>query len=308
VTERQILILCFGLGVALESLFLIRRDWNWKRLLGCAALGTMGLVPGRSEHVYQPLLHLLLYFSAFSIAFAYLFRQDLLPAINERILLFYSILLWFAFLGYFYHGAPWQVAGLAVLALPVAILLLLAFRPTALNTAWKIVFYAWFLTVIVLLGLFQFPYHHLTLFLDDHVVPWSTPVDSVAAGMSFLFLAMNASYIFYLIPMRDRGETWAQRMKTWHAFTDLMAQRFDASQSTHQQALVILCAESAVLAFNHYTQFLSIGLLVNLLIIVPSLLLLYRPTIAASPAPLPAAQMMDPPHGSHRRTRPRQAQ
>jgi len=104
--ERLVLALWFGLGVGLQSLLLIRGDWNWRRFAGCVGLGALGFMPGRNEHHYYAYLHILLCFGFFSFWFALLFKEGVLPLVSEKILLFYSMIFWFAFFALFAQSMP----------------------------------------------------------------------------------------------------------------------------------------------------------------------------------------------------------
>jgi hypothetical protein len=286
--ERGILIACFGLGVALQAMLLIRGDWNWWKLAGCVALGMLGMLPGKHERVYQPLFHVLMVFSGFSVMFAFMFREDILPLISEAILLSYTLVFWFAFLLYFYDGSALHTALLALLLVPTAATLFVAFRKTQLGFIFKLVLYTWFLIIVVCLGLFQFPYSQLKLFFVDHQVPWVTPVESATAGMAFLFLLANATYVFYLIPIPAKNESWAERMKNWHAFTDLLTQRFADTRVTLVQSFMVLGVEGAALLLNAIYRWFPPGLVINVAIVIPAIVfhprLLPKP-IAASRTP-----------------------
>ncbi len=101
--QRSLLIACFGVGVALEALLLQRNDWRPWKLAGCIALSMFAMAPGKHERVYEPLFHVLMVFSTFAVIFALTFKEDILPAIGEKLLLSYSLIFWFAFFSYFYR-------------------------------------------------------------------------------------------------------------------------------------------------------------------------------------------------------------
>ena len=269
--ERSILIASFGLGVALQAMLLIRGDWNWWRLAGNAAFALLGMLPGKHERVYQPLFHVLMVFSLFSVMFAFTFRKDILPLITGVVLLSYTLIFWFAFFSYFYDGTPLHVILLALLLVPTAATIFATFLKTQPGFALKLVLYTWFLVIILCLGLFQFPFSQLKLFLEDHQVPWVTPVQSATAGMAFLFLLANASYVLYLIPIPGRNESWAQRMQTWHEFTDLLSQRFADARVTLAQAAMVLGAEGTLLLLSAIYRWFPPGLVINLAIIIPAI-------------------------------------
>ena len=265
--ERTILIVSFGLGVALQVLVLLRGDWNWRKLAFCLALGVLGFLPGKHEHAYQPLVHVLVALFLFAVIFALTFKEDILPTISETVLLLYSSIFWFAFFSYYYEGTAFQNAVLLVLLVPTAATLFVACRKTQLYFSLKLILYTWFLFIIVSLGFFQFPYRQLAIFMADSQVPWTTPVESVSAGMAFLFLAANAMYIFYLVPVPGKGQSWKGRMREWHEFTDLVTARFDDSQAMRRETLAVLVAVGGLLLLNYEYRWLPASLLINVLIV-----------------------------------------
>lgn len=274
--ERSLLITCFGIGIALEALLMQRADWRPGRLLGCIALSLAFALPGKHERVYEPLTHVLLIFSGFSVMFALAFSQDILPAIGERMLLSYTMIFWFAFLAYFYHGTGFQQVLAALMLIPtIATVLLALWRPKMTFTL-KLIFYTWFLCLVVGLGLLQFPFYQLKLFVRSQEVPWVSPQESISAGMAFLYLLANATYIFYLIPIPGKHQSMADRMKQWHAFTDLMTLRFDDDVSTHRLALALLGAQFLVLLLDLRLHWIPRGTLINALIVLPSALAFAR--------------------------------
>lgn len=282
--ERLLLIACFGVGVALEALLLQRNDWRPWRLLGIALLSVFAMLPGKHERVYEPLFHVLMVFSVFAVSFALAFKEDILPAIGEKLLLSYTLIFWFAFFSYFYHPTLLCNVLLNIFMVPTLATILIAYVKIPLNFTLKLILYTWFLCIIVTLGLFQFPFYQLKLFFHTQEVPWVSPLESICAGMAFLYLAANATYIFYLIPIQGKNESWEQRMQRWHEFTNLMTQRFDADASLSGATEIFLFAEFIVLVLDYFFRWLPRGLLINLLIVLPGLLLFYVRRSYPSPA------------------------
>ena len=205
--DHLILVLWFGSGVALQALFLIRGDWNWGRLACALRFGALGMLPGKHEHVYEPFLHVLFSMGLFAFMFALSFKDDLLPVISEKVLLSYSLIFWFAFFSYFYKGTAWSNALAALLLLPTAATVFIAIQRPVLSFVWKLSLYTWFLIVVVSLGLFQFPFQHLSIFLSPQKSPWLNPLDCIVAGMAFLYLAVNMAYLFELIPIPGKNQS-----------------------------------------------------------------------------------------------------
>lgn len=271
--ERTVLIASFGFGVALQALLLMRGDWNWGKLAGCVAIGLVGLAPGKHESVYQPLFHVLMVFSVFSVMFAFAFKEDILPIVTEAILLWYTVVFWYALYSSSYlsmRTAPGSVL-VALLLLPTAATLYIAAVKTQCGFVLKLGLYSWFLVIIVCLGLLQFPFSQLKLFFKDHQVPWVTPFESMTAGMAFLFLLANGAYVYYLIPIPGKRQSFADRMREWHEFTDLLTQRFDDSQVTIVQAVIALGVGGTALLLTAIYRWFPPELVINVAIVIPAI-------------------------------------
>jgi hypothetical protein len=299
--ERSILIASFGFGVALQAMLLIRGNWNWWKIAGCVGFAMIAMFPGKHERDYETLFHVLMVFSFFSVIFAFTFRESILPLISESVLLSYTLVFWFAFFTYFYDSTPLCILLLVLLSIPTAATVFVALRKTRLGFVLKLVLYTWFLIIIVGLGAFQFPFSQLKLFFEDQQVPWVTPVESATAGMAFLFLLANGWYLYDLIPIPGRGQSWANRMKEWHEFTDLLTQRFTDAQIALVQAVIVICVEGAALLLNAIYRWLPPGLVINLAIVIPAIVLhprlLPMPTGPAQPSGAEIAPRI--PHSRH---------
>jgi hypothetical protein len=269
--EHLLLVLWFALGVALQALLLIRGDWNWGRLLLCVGFAALGMLPGRHEHVYKPYAHMLLSLGFFAFMFAVQFKDDLLPVISEKLLLSYSLIFWFAFFSYFYKGTAWSNALAALCLVPTAAVVYLAFLRPPLSFAWKLFLYTWFLCVVVSLGLFQFPFQNLSLFLSPEKSPWLNPLDCIVAGMAFLYLAVNMAYLYELIPIPGKHQSWADRMREWHELTRLMTERCE-DEPVHRMGMLIIAGQSIALVLVYRFHWVSAALAINVFVVLPSIL------------------------------------
>jgi SEC-C motif len=144
--------------------------------------------------------------------------------------------------------------------------------------------YAWFLCTVVSLGVIQFPFHHLSIFLSRQEIPWVTPLDCIVAGMAFLYLAVNMAYLYELIPIPEKNQSWQDRMKQWHELTNLMTRRVEADQPTHMQSLLLLVGVGGALLLIYFFHWLPSGLAINILIVLPCLLSLGRGSSTAADA------------------------
>jgi hypothetical protein len=82
-------------------------------------------------------------------------------------------------------------------------------------------------------------------------------------------------------------------MKTWHAFTDLMTQRFDGAAPKHTQALGLVAVQGGVLVLLTLLQGVPKGLAINLMILAPAWIPFFRstpgPNASLASSPLPVA-------------------
>jgi hypothetical protein len=277
---RTILIFSFGVGVALQALLLARGDWDWLKLIGCILFGGMGLIPDLHGHPESMPLKLLVFFSIFSLAFALMFMKDILQVLSVALVLSYTFVFWFAFFACYYDGSDGhrQLALLALL--PSIATVIMAVRRSPMGFVPKLVLYSWFLIMVVSLGMMQFPLSQLKIFFEDEQLPWISPFESFAAGMAFLFLLVNATYVFQLLPIPGRSQSWADRMKEWHEFTDELTQRIGNLHESRARVIVVLGVEGAVLLLSAIYRWLSPGLLINMAIVIPALVLHARPESA----------------------------
>ncbi|MBF0571306.1 MAG: hypothetical protein HQL12_05485 [Candidatus Omnitrophica bacterium] len=275
---RPILIFWFGLGVLIQAILLIQSDLKWGKLAGCVGLGLCGMLPGKHEYNYELLPHIFICFCLFAVSFAMFFKEDILPVISEKVLLSYSLIFWFSFFSYFYKDAFIHKFLFFLFLIPSLATVFIAFIKLKLNFWGKLFFYSWFLIIVVALGLFRFSFSHFSLFFDEQHVPWFGPIDCALTGMAFLYIIVNATYIWELIPLRGKNQSWKNRMKEWHELTSLMTQRCDGQQPTHLQTILILVLQGGGLFINYLYHLIPADLVVNVLILLPAVLLMGNST------------------------------
>jgi hypothetical protein len=297
VDERDISISCFAAGVLLQAALLLGGRFNPLKLAACIALSLLiGAWPGKEEQVYELNQHSLITIGCFALFFAMWFSEEVLSLVTERSVLFYSVLLWFAFLVYGYEATPRHHTLMAIMAVPTIVTAYWTFRESK-NGFWTRLFlYAWFLCTIIGIGLLQFPFAQLAMFYEGEPLPWTTPLDSLAAGMAFLFLAVNVAYLYLLIPIPGRTQSWKERMQDWHELTDLMTGRLLAEDLNLPLTALFFVALIGLLALDYRYRWIAPGLLINLLIVTPGIVLT-RLSVTAPPT-APEARVRVP-HSRH---------
>jgi hypothetical protein len=218
---------------------------------------------------------------------AVLFEKAILPVINEKIVLSYTLVFWYAiFVNFEKLGLPdWLLYASLI---PTAAALVIALTQPPLNLFWKASMYAWFLVLVLSLGLVQFSFGRLLIFISPSDAPWLSPIECVTTGMAFIYLCVNAAFLFELIPIKGRTQTWEQEMKEWHALTNLMAYRFMDGPSPAVVVAVVVVVEGGVLIGNYLYHLIPDGLLISLLIVLPGML--YFGNRVAPPAKSSAKQ------------------
>jgi hypothetical protein len=284
VNEKDIAISCFAAGVLLQAVLLLGGRFHPWKFAGCIGLSLLiGAWPDKSEQVYALHQHSLIVIGCFALFFAMWFSEDVLSLVTERSVLFYSVLLWFAFLVYGYEATPRHHALMAIMAVPTIVTAYWTFREGE-NGFWTRLFlYVWFLCAILGIGLLQFPFAQLAMFYEGEPLPWTTPLDSLAAGMAFLFLAVNVAYLYLLIPIPGKTQSWKERMRDWHELTDLMTERLLAEDLNLRWTALFFAALIALLALDYRYRWIAPGLLINLLIVTPAVVLT-RFRVAPRPA------------------------
>ena len=157
--------------------------------------------------------------------------------------------------------------------MPSAATLFIAVARPKLTFVGKLCLYTWFLSIVVSIGLLQFPFQHLAIFLSPQASPRLTPLDCIVAGMAFLYLAVNIAYLYELIPIPGKNQSWTDRMQEWHALTDLMTQRFE-DEPMHRRGLLLLAGQGVALLVIYFFHCVPAGLTINLFVVLPSILAL----------------------------------
>jgi hypothetical protein len=275
-------VLWFALGVAVQAALVIRADWNWGMLFLCLFLAAAGMIPNRTEASHELFGHALTSIGIFGFALAIVFQKAVLPVINEKIVLSYTMAFWYAiFLNFVKWGLPdWLIYASLI---PTSATLVIAIAQPPLNLFWKVSMYAWFLVLVMSLGLIQFSFGRLLIFTSPKDAPWLSPLECVTTGMAFLYLCVNATILFQLVPIKGRDQSWKDEMKEWHDLTNLMAYRFMDGPSPAVVVAAIVVIEGGVLITDYIYHFISDGLLINLLIMLPGLI--YFPARLAPPKP-----------------------
>lgn len=226
-TPVLIAVVCFGVGMALQALLMLRgrfqRGDGAKALLSLA-VGLLGYLPGRHESDYRLLRHTLYAFAAAGAMFAYQFRERLLPHVGGRLLLAWNILLVAVAI-----ASGWNSGvQLFVLLIPTIPTVINAFTDIDRVFAWKVFFHAWFTTILVIVAILGYEAGPLKVFFesDDSFAAPPSPLHMIVGGGAFLYIVTNAWFVLALMPIAGRHQPWGERMAEIRRHMDLLARGY----------------------------------------------------------------------------------
>jgi hypothetical protein len=225
------------------------RSGDAKRV-GLALLVSLGaMMPGKTEHIYSVLRHVFFALTTFGLAFAYFFRERLLTRIGGRLLLAWNILLVFVAL-----RSGWT-SGLQVflLAIPTTFTIINAFSDIDRDFDWKVVFHAWFSTILVALAWNRFDTGPLAVFLQrTGPIVTRPPLEMIVSGAAYLYIVTNAWFVLALVPIPlSRGQKWSERMDEIYRHMRLLAQGYVWEKDDPLRSLAVLVGLPLLLIAFH---------------------------------------------------------
>lgn len=263
----------------LQTLYLIHRRPRWGSFAICIFVPAivLGIVSADARHRFE-LWNLGFAFCMFAFFLAWMYQEDILPLIGETALLSYTVIFWYGVGSSFYEGGHDHVALMALCALPTCAVLYTGFVRERHGFWWKLLLYVWFLTIVITLQVQFFPFWNLSIF-DEHMdVSWQGPLECLLAGMAALCLVVNATWLFLLIPIPARGQSFRDRMREWQMLTDLMTKRVADEQASYAEATLTISIIGGLLLLNHVFTWLPRPMAISIAILATAFLLTSQPS------------------------------
>jgi hypothetical protein len=242
--------ICLLGGMLLQLIYMIApfQRWDWARFLGSAAL-PMAVVAKQQivDHEELSSVEGLVFCGMFTLYFALMFQERLLPRLGEGVILMWSAVLVCVIV----ELRDWQSPQwFPVLAVGFFVGALTIVQDT-LSRVVKLVVYAWFLFTIVLMAVLQFDSSDFSLMADGR----TEQIDhrfAVVDGMAGAYIGIYATFLFELLPIPGKGESWAAFKSRWGDYLNQVVARFDG-QRLDTGVAVALVAGIAILAYaNHW--------------------------------------------------------
>lgn len=206
-------------------------------------------------------------FFIFSMAFA--FRKRIIGILNEQYLLHINIIYAFFLLTHLaWSGAESEILALALF--PSIHTLVLILHPRPFKTGINVLSFVWFflMNIVMLLGSI---WHFLaTMFVQGSsaITAW----EALTMGPVLFLLIAYSLYIWTLVPLPGRHQTFRARIQEIKRFIRELDQAYDNAQLRRRQAALILVIEGGLLWLNYTYQLISPTIAINVSLILFSIL------------------------------------
>lgn len=260
-SDPLVLTWIFGAAIILRSLTAIK---SWKEvglwLFGwvIAFMIAVEIHEDTNPTGVQLLTSILLWF-AFSVAT--LLYKNLLPKINEQILLQLSMIFVYCFLKFIFPMASWMFIPLVAILVIFCLIVYLCLIDFVLPNFLKKILFAWFFLINVFFILFYFLSDTISLFRFSEFI-FSSPYDAFVTGATAFYLMTNLGFLYLLIPWRSKRETHEEAMKRWRKYMNALVEKHDDTQLYYLQTAVILGLGGMILSFNLYANVIADDILI----------------------------------------------
>jgi hypothetical protein len=237
--------------------------WDWARYLGAGAVPLFVIAKASNDNVVTTPQDALELCGVFTFLFAFIFQQRILPRLGEGTIVMWTVVLlcvlvelegWHSLTTYLAVGA-----GLVVLVLLVA-------RAT-LPYVLKLGLYAWYLLMVVVMGVLQFRKSDFSLLMADG----ASRLDYRFAfidGLAGAYIGVHATFLYELLPIPGKSEQWKDFKIRWRGYLDLIVSRLDDQRLNTMAALVLVVGIVLVVVANHHLEMLPDRSLTYLVLLV----------------------------------------
>ncbi len=239
------LALITGMLLQLTVMILPVRRWDWARYLGCAALPVLVFVTEHEKHAEIDASFGLVFCGMFTLTFALVFQERLLPRLSEVTVLTWTTVL----LCVVVEVAPWQFSTYLILCAGVAACALVIVRQK-LPSALKVGVYAAFLLGVVAMGALQFRGSDLALIAAGH----SEQLDyryALIDGAAGAYIGVHAVFLFEILPIPGKHESWTDFKTRWTSYIHEIVSRLDDVRLDPRFAVLLVLGIVLAVYANH---------------------------------------------------------
>jgi hypothetical protein len=261
-------IVLFFAGILAQAIVLLLGKFTLKdagKILLCWVISLAAFIPGSHGKRFDISFDLLGMAGLFAIAYAVCFKEKILERINREILMVWTLVGLYNAL-----QIPYVIAHPPLLITLIGLSLVAAINAFAgfdRYYGWRVYFYAWFLCLIVSIVASKFAYYTLvSVFGFTEHPPEINPWTMFIIGMMFLYLVINLWYVYELIPLPGKHQSFSDRLRDVEEDLQLLADDYDVAQVRRWMAAVLLILTATLLAVNYTRHVVNDTILLSLLI------------------------------------------
>ena len=268
-----LLIMLFGIGIFLQAFLFQRQSKSMKSLkyLLIAIPGSLGLAAlfylKMSHGLFDGFMFTFYYLIIFSVSIGFIFKEKILPEINEAHILSITILFWFIFLLYFYSDVWYKMLFAATAVIPTVGTLFICFTASILKNWTKLFFYIWFVIMTIFIMTSYFPFGNISFFWSREYSTSPGLITVFFSGMVFVYLVSYIAYMLYLIPLPGKHQPIKERIEESKEFAKGMIQHYSDSQILPKYSFFLILIQCGILWLNYYLNLISNYLLISIIIL-----------------------------------------
>ncbi len=254
----------FGLGMMVQGLYKLVPTLDtrgWKKLLGIFVFAFLMILVGLLDVKNGDLgvEDFFIRFCVYVCVFLFFsFRRQILPKINELVLLCWNLGVWYILLKNFGINHPFTL----VLLVPTVFSFSVVFLNVQLNKFFQIGLYLWFMIMSCIVTFTYFPWQSVRTGFQTHHFS--------SSEMFFLGMAMFYAFAYFLcllafIPLPDKH---AKRKKSFKSYKEHLADvqaRYDDVQFHPAISFLVTAIVVAALGINYVSHFTSEVVLLGIL-------------------------------------------
>jgi hypothetical protein len=251
-----------GMLLQLSYMVLPFQRWDWARYLLCVTVIVALIAKLHLDHTRIDAIHGLAGCGLFTALFALLFQERLLPRLGEGMVLMWTTV----FLCVIVELSGWQSATFYWLLGPGLLAAAVLFVPGVLPNVLKLVVYAWFLLVVVAMGVLQFRASDFSVMASGQVEQLDYRFAFID-GMAGAYIGVHVVFLFELLPIPGKGEKWSHFVTRWRGYIGECTTRFDNQRLRVPVAAGLVLGIAAVAYCNHRSALLPDRTLANLVLV-----------------------------------------
>lgn len=255
-------ILIFGLGIIVQSIIILGINKNFLRnikttglMMALACVLSFLVKLDNPEVPINTLIHYS--FIIYSILFGLAFMGKILPVIQERTMLLFTILFWYGWIAHFESVAMiFNNQFLLIAIIPTLISVFASLSPYVLPKFIRIIQYMWYL-VITLSFSFILMNGYFWETLKLNIPNGISNLDLFLSGYIGLFIVTNIFYLYFFIPIPCKHQSMKERMKILKEYLSLLIKKYNNNQLKPIYSLLYIAVFSLILYLNYQCMFLS---------------------------------------------------